>query len=94
MGIGELILVAISEENIYLSNKPQITFFKSVYKKYSNFALETIPQYSKSNPDFGKKQFEFPRKEISNRKSVRLSRHKDFTESCLVEFCKSHNIIL
>jgi hypothetical protein len=46
------------------------------------------------NPDFGKKQFEFPRKEISNRKSVRLSRHKDFTESCLVEFCKSHNIIL
>lgn len=55
MGLGELILVAISEENIYLSNKPQITFFKSVYKKYSNFAIETIPQYSKSNPDFGKK---------------------------------------
>lgn len=55
MGLGELILVAISEENIYLSNKPQITFFKSVFKKYSNFAIETIPQYSKSNPDFGKK---------------------------------------
>jgi hypothetical protein len=55
MPIGELILIAISEKNIYLSNKPQITFFKSVYKKYSNFAIETIPQYFKIKPNFGKK---------------------------------------
>jgi len=55
MAIGELILIAISEENLYLSNKPTITFFKSVYKKYSNFAIETIPQYFKLKPNFGKK---------------------------------------
>ena len=55
MPIGELILISISEENLYLSNKPTITFFKSVYKKYSNFAIETIPQYFKLKPNFGKK---------------------------------------
>lgn len=55
MPIGELILIAVSKENLYLSKNPKITFFKSVYKKYNNFAIETIPQYFKTKPNFGKK---------------------------------------
>jgi hypothetical protein len=55
MGLGELILVAFGERNLYLSYNPQITFFKKVYKKHSNFAIESIPQYLKVTPNFGKK---------------------------------------
>jgi hypothetical protein len=55
MGLGELILVAFGERNLYLSHNPKITFFKKVYKKHSNFAIESIPQYLKVTPNFGKK---------------------------------------
>jgi hypothetical protein len=55
MGLGLLILTSIGKENIYLSMQPEITFFKIVYKRYTNFSMETIPQYFKSTPDFGTK---------------------------------------
>lgn len=55
MGIGELILIAVNQENLYLTHQPKITFFKTVYKKYYNFAIETVPQYFKTNANFGKK---------------------------------------
>jgi hypothetical protein len=55
MPIGELILTSISNKNLYLSKNPKITFFKSIYKKYNNFSIETIPQYFVNKPDFGKK---------------------------------------
>jgi len=55
MGLGKLTLVAFSEENLYLSNNPQITFFKTVYKKYTNFSTETISQFFKITPDFGRR---------------------------------------
>ena len=55
MGIGLLILSSIGKENIYLSTKPEITFFKILYKKYTNFSMEATPQFFKSTPDFGRK---------------------------------------
>ena len=55
MGLGKLTLVAFSEENLYLSNNPHITFFKTVYKKYTNFSSEMIPQFFKVTPDFGRR---------------------------------------
>ena len=36
---GLIQLVAYGAQDIYLTGNPQITFFKSVYKRYSNFAL-------------------------------------------------------
>jgi hypothetical protein len=54
MGYGTLILASSSDYNLYLTDKPQITFFKSHYKRYSNFAKETVPVYFNSKPDFGK----------------------------------------
>ena len=42
MGGGKIQLQAIGKENNYLTINPQISFFKSVYKKYSNFAMQSI----------------------------------------------------
>tara|TARA_A100001015_G_scaffold94130_1_gene104663 strand:+ start:3176 stop:4663 length:1488 start_codon:yes stop_codon:yes gene_type:complete len=55
MGLGLLLLVSVSKENLYLSGQPEITFFKLVYKQYTNFSIETIPQYFKTEPDFSRK---------------------------------------
>lgn len=39
---GLLQLYAYGAENNYLNGNPQMTFFKVVYKRYTNFAIETI----------------------------------------------------
>ena len=55
MALGLLLLVSVNKENLYLSGQPQITYFKLVYKQYTNFSIETIPQYFKTDPDFSRK---------------------------------------
>ena len=53
---GSLIqLAAKGQSNLYLTNKPEITFFKSVYKRHTNFSIEPMPQYFSSVPNFGNK---------------------------------------
>jgi len=42
MGGGLLQLSAYGSENDYLHGNPQITFFKTVYKRHTNFAMESI----------------------------------------------------
>ena len=42
MAGGLLQLAAYGSENQYLNGNPQITFFKAVYRRYSNFAKEHI----------------------------------------------------
>jgi hypothetical protein len=37
-------LVAYGAQDIYLTGQPQITFFKSVYRRHTNFAIESIQQ--------------------------------------------------
>ena len=48
-------LVAYGAQDIYLSGNPEITYFKSIYKRHTNFAVESIEQYFNVTPDFGKK---------------------------------------
>jgi len=55
MGLGLLLLVSVGKENIYLSSEPEITFFKIAHKRHTNFSIETIAQYFKSTPDFGRR---------------------------------------
>ena len=52
---GEVQLVAYGEENMFLNDDPQITFFKIIYRRYTNFSIETIEQNFNNNLDFGKK---------------------------------------
>lgn len=44
MGIGLVQLVAFGTEDLYLTGQPQISFFKSVYRRHTNFSMESIPQ--------------------------------------------------
>jgi len=52
---GEVQLVAYGEENMFLNDDPQITFFKIIYRRYTTFSIETIEQNFNNNLDFGKK---------------------------------------
>jgi len=52
---GEVQLVAYGEENMFLNDDPQITFFKIIYRRYTTFSIETIEQNFNGNLDFGKK---------------------------------------
>jgi hypothetical protein len=55
MGGGLLQLVAYGAQDIYLSGNPQITFFKAVYRRHTNFSLESIEQTFNGTVNFGKK---------------------------------------
>jgi len=44
MGGGLIQLVAYGSQDIYLTGQPQITFFKSVYRRHTNFSIESIEQ--------------------------------------------------
>ena len=48
-------LVAYGAQDIYLTGNPQITFFKVVYRRHTNFSMESIEQTFNWNPNFGKK---------------------------------------
>lgn len=48
-------LVAIGKQDIYLIKKPQITFFKTLYRRHTNFSREDIPQNFSHEPNFGKR---------------------------------------
>ena len=53
MGGGLMQLVAYGSQDIYLTGNPQITFFKVVYRRHTNFSMESIKQSFSGNPDFG-----------------------------------------
>jgi hypothetical protein len=44
MGGGLMQLVAYGAQDIYLTGNPQITFFKVVYRRHTNFSMEAIRQ--------------------------------------------------
>ena len=50
---GAIQLVAYSENDVYLTSKPEITFFQAKYHRYTNFSRESIPQYFNLTPNFG-----------------------------------------
>ena len=52
MGGGLMQLAAIGPQDIYLTGNPQITYFKVVYKRHTNFAIETINMFT-NDIDFG-----------------------------------------
>lgn len=55
MGGGFLQLTAYGSQDVYLTGNPQITFFKAVYKRHTNFAMEAVEQTFSGNGGFGKK---------------------------------------
>lgn len=46
-------LVAYGPQDVYLKGNPQMTFWKAVYKRHTNFAVESIEQGFNGRGDFG-----------------------------------------
>lgn len=73
MAGGLMQLVAYGAQDIYLTGNPQITFFKVVYRRYTNFSVESIQQTFNGTPDFG------------NRVSATISRNGDLMHRVYLE---------
>jgi hypothetical protein len=74
MGGGLMQLVAYGAQDIYLTGQPQITFFKSVYRRHTNFATESILQTINGTSGAG------------SRVSVTVSRNGDLLKCLWVQF--------
>lgn len=53
MAGGLIQLVAHGIEDMYLSSDPDITFFKVVYRRHTNFSIESVRQNFSKRADFG-----------------------------------------
>jgi len=75
MGGGALIqLIALGNQNIIISGNPQITYFKSIYRRYTNFAMESIQQDITGNLIPG------------NRVSVNIARNGDLLKGLCMHY--------
>ena len=52
MGGGLIQLVAYGAQDLYLTGNPQITFFKVVYRRHTNFAIESRRLVFNGTPNF------------------------------------------
>lgn len=52
---GLIQLVAYGVQDLFITHDPQITFFKMVYRRHTNFSIEPVPQSFIHKPNFGKK---------------------------------------
>ena len=73
MGGGLMQLVAYGAQDVYLTGNPQITFFKAVYKRHTNFAMECIEQVINGTPA------------VNGRSSVTVSRNGDLVQEMFLE---------
>ena len=73
MGGGLMQLVAYGAQDVYLTGNPQITFFKVVYRRHTNFAHESIEQTFNGSVNFGSKV------------TATISRNGDLITNCWVE---------
>ena len=52
---GYLQLAAYGAQDLFLTGNPTLTYFVSVYKRHTPFAIESVRQLFTGNPNFGKK---------------------------------------
>ena len=55
MGGGLMQLVSYGAQDIYITGNPQITFWKVLYKRHTNFAVESIEVTFNGQADFNKR---------------------------------------
>ena len=73
MGGGLMQLVAYGAQDIYLTGNPQITFFKVVYRRHTNFSMESIEQTFNGTVGYG------------NRVTATVSRNGDLVSRMYLE---------
>ena len=74
MGGGLMQLVAYGAQDVYLTGNPQITFFKVVYRRHTNFSMEAIEQTM--NGSIG----------VGNRQTCTISRNGDLISRVYLNF--------
>jgi hypothetical protein len=79
MGGGLLQLVAYGAQDAYICGNPQITFWKGLYKRHTNFAMEPFRVNFTGQPNWGTKQ------------SAVIGRHADLLYSTYVEVVLPYN---
>jgi hypothetical protein len=79
MGGGLLQLVACGAQDAYLSGNPQITFWKGLFKRHTNFAMEPFRINFSGQPNWGTKQ------------SAIIGRHADLLYSTYLEVVLPYN---
>lgn len=52
---GLLQLVAYGTQDVYITGQPQVTFFRVVYRRHTNFAMESMEQTLTGTADWGRK---------------------------------------
>jgi hypothetical protein len=77
MGGGLLQLVAYGAQDIYLTGNPQITFFKVVYRRHTNFSMECIKQVINGQDEIGTTS-------VNNKGTVTISKTGDLVTSIYV----------
>lgn len=53
MSGGIIQLVAYGREDLFLTRDPQITFFKVIYRRHTNFATDEIPNILSKTQSLG-----------------------------------------
>lgn len=53
MPMGTMQLLYVGEQNLYITENPQITFFRTVYKRHTNFAMDTVQEFFSTKVGFG-----------------------------------------
>jgi len=53
MAGGLMQLVAYGAQDIYLTGNPMITYFKAIYRRHTNFSVESIQNTFETDPTFG-----------------------------------------
>jgi len=74
MGGGLLQIAAYGAQDVYLTGDPQITFFKVVYRRHTNFSMESIQQQFSGKVGFGKSDL-----------SCTISRNGDLVNSMILQ---------
>ena len=73
MGGGLMQLVAYGAQDVFLTGKPEISFFKVVYRRHTNFAMESIEQTFNGTAKLG------------NRVTCTISRNGDLVTNMWLE---------
>ena len=74
MGGGLMQLVAYGAQDVYLTGQPQITFFKALYKRHTNFTMENIEQIIDGKPV------------VNGKSMVTIERQGDLVQQVYLEF--------
>jgi hypothetical protein len=72
-------LVAYGAQDVYLTGNPKVTFFQAVYKRHTNFAMETIEQTVNGSATSG------------GRVSVTVARNGDLVGDMFIEATTGEN---